>query len=371
MKLYHCSHCDAVVYFENTRCESCGHALGYWHETASILSLDQQGDHLTSPALPGQQFASCANAAFDACNWLVAHEPGGNPFCRACRHNELVPDVSLPANLTRWQVIERAKKRLLYSPLRLGLPLATRNEDPLHGLSFRFLAEEAAPVPVMTGHESGIITLALKEADDATREYRRTLLNEPYRTLLGHLRHEIGHHYWDILIGGGARLDEFRALFGDERDAYDSALQRYYTEGPAAGWQQGYISAYATSHPWEDWAETWAHYLHIVDAVETAAAFGVRLAPQDDPTGALRTRIDLDAYHATSMVELMDNWVPLTALINNLNRAVGQHDAYPFVLTPAVIAKLEFVHSVVRAAGSAPWVVPGPEGPVIVSPASQ
>lgn len=368
MKLFRCSHCGAVVYFENTRCESCGHALGYWPETEAIVSLDTQPDGcMTSPALPGQQMVPCANAAFDACNWLVPHEPAGNPYCRACRHNELVPDVSLPGNLANWQTIERAKKRLLYSLLRLRLPLATRNEDPVHGLSFRFLAEEAAPAPVMTGHDNGIITLSLKEADDATREYRRTLLNEPYRTLLGHFRHEVGHHYWDILIGGGAHLDEFRTLFGDERADYAAALERHYAGAIPSGWQGGHISAYATAHPWEDWAETWAHYLHIVDTIDTAAAFGVDMRAGEDPGRTLAAHIEIDAYRASSAAELMENWVPLAALINNLNRAVGQHDAYPFVLTPPVIAKLDFVHKVVRAAGSAPWVVPGPEGPVPVS----
>lgn len=373
MKLFRCDHCSNVIYFENTVCEGCGHTLGYWHEANMMVSLEPAGDHFTAPALPGRQFVYCANAQHSACNWLVEYNPGGDPFCRACRHNALVPDIADPANLIRWQVIERAKKRLFYSLLRLHLPLATRNEDALHGLSFQFLNEDITPTPVLTGHENGLITLALKEADDAAREYRRTLLNEPYRTLLGHFRHEVGHHFWDILIGNQPALEAFRALFGDERDDYGAALQLYYDAGaPPAGWQATHISAYATSHPWEDWAETWAHYLHIVDTTEMAAAFGVRLNPGIDISGDFRTRIDFDPYGLDSVAPLIEHWVPLASLINNLNRAVGQHDAYPFVLSPAVINKLGFVQKIVRAAGLTLWTVPSSAGPVAInSPAAQ
>ena len=364
MKLFRCDHCSNVIYFENTVCESCGHTLGYWYETNMMVSLESADDHFVAPALPGKQLVYCSNAQHGACNWLVEYEPGADPYCRACRHNALVPDIADPANLRRWQVIERAKKRLFYSLLRFRLPLATRNEDAIHGLSFQFINEDIAPAPVVTGHQNGIITLALREADDAAREYRRTTLNEPYRTLLGHFRHEIGHHFWDILIGNQpAALDRFRSLFGDERSHYGAALQRYYEAGAPAGWQSGYISAYATSHPWEDWAETWAHYLHIVDTTEMASAFGVRLNPKVDVAGDLTTRIDFDPYRLPEIGELIEHWVPLASLINNLNRAVGQHDAYPFVLTPPVIGKLAFIQALVHEAGQVQWTVPGPNGP--------
>jgi hypothetical protein len=361
MKLFRCDHCSNVIYFENTVCESCGHKLGYWHEANMMVSLEPVGERFNAPRLPDRQFVYCANAEHGACNWLVAFEPGGDPYCRACRHNALVPDIADPANLARWQVIERAKKRLFYSLLRFSLPLATRNEDGLHGLSFRFLNEDSAPV--LTGHEGGVITLALKEADDAAREYRRTQLNEPYRTLLGHFRHEIGHHFWDILVGGQAAHAEFRRLFGDESADYGAALQNYYDQGAAPGWQSTHISAYATSHPWEDWAESWAHYLHIVDTTEMASAFGVRLNPKVDVAGDLTTRIDFDPYRLSVIDELIEQWVPLSSLINNLNRAVGQHDAYPFVLTPPVVDKLEFIQRIVREAGQTQWTVQGPNGP--------
>jgi hypothetical protein len=192
-------------------------------------------------------------------------------------------------------------------------------------------------------------------------------MHEPYRTLLGHFRHEIGHYYWDLLIENRPALEQFRALFGDERPDYGAALQRHYEIGAPADWQQSHISAYATSHPWEDWAETFAHYLHIIDTTEMAEAFGVRLNPKVDVTGELKTRIDFDPYTVSSIDELFVHWVPLSSLINNLNRAVGQHDAYPFVLTPAVLGKLGFIQQVVREAGQAQWTVPGPAGPIQIN----
>ena len=371
MKLFRCDHCDNVLYFENTVCENCGHVLGYWHETNMLVSLEADGDHFTAPRLPDRKFVYCANAQFGACNWLVEYNPGGDPFCRACRHNGIIPPMDSSANLNNWQIIERAKKRLFYSLLQLHLPLATRNEDSVHGLRFEFLADEASPSPVMTGHEDGIIRIALAEADDAERERRRKQMNEPYRTLLGHFRHEVGHYYWDLLIANSPALEEFRALFGDERSDYAAALQAHYKTGAPANWQQTFISAYATSHPWEDWAETWAHYLHIIDTTEMASAFGVRLNPKIDVTGELRARIDFDPYTLDSIDELVIRWVPLSSLINNLNRAVGQNDAYPFVLTPQVVAKLGFIQKTVREAGAGQWTVPGPNGQIPINrPAS-
>ncbi len=367
MKLFSCDHCGHALYFENVVCEHCGHRLGYVPEANGLFSLEADGEVWNAPAHPGKQYVFCANAGFGACNWLVEAQPGGDPYCRACRHNEVVPPFGDAENLLRWQTIERAKKRLIYSLLRMRLPLATRTQDPVHGLSFRFLNEALTATPVLTGHTGGVITIALAEADDAEREYRRTRFNEPYRTLLGHFRHEIGHHYWDILVGSGSRLDEFRNLFGDERQPYEAALQAHYASGGALDWQSNYISGYASSHPWEDFAETWAHYLHLVDTTEMASAFGVRLRPRLDGRGELTARIDFDPYRLDGVQELIDNWIPLASLINNLNRAVGQHDAYPFVLTPPVIDKLGFVQSIVAEAGAVQWTVPGTDGPVPIN----
>ncbi|QQR37226.1 putative zinc-binding peptidase [Devosia oryziradicis] len=348
MKLFVCDHCGNTIYFENALCERCGHQLGYLPEHNALVSLVEDGGQWSTPAFLGNAYVFCENARHGACNWLIRAEPGGDIYCAACRHNETIPDITDPRNLMRWQVIERAKKRLIYSLLRLELPLETRNENPVHGLSFRFLADlPVAPGPVLTGHENGIITIALAEADDAEREARRTSMGEPYRTLLGHFRHEIGHHYWDLLVDRQPAQDRFRALFGDERADYNAALQSHYANGAPPGWPQTHISAYATAHPWEDFAETFAHYLHITDTVEMAAAFGVRARPRTEDVN-LAVRVDFDPYVEGDVHTIIDNWVPLASMLNNLNRAMGHPDAYPFILTPQVIEKLGFVHALVH-----------------------
>lgn len=364
MKLFSCDHCGNTVYFENAHCEQCGHRLGYAPEAHALVSLEPENGAWRSPFL-GKLYVFCANEAYGACNWLVEHDPGGDPFCRACRHNDIVPALDNPLNVHRFQVIERAKKRLIYSLLRLRLPLATRAQDPDHGLGFRFLDEAASVEPVMTGHDAGIITIALTEADDAQREYRRTQLNEQYRTLLGHFRHEIAHHYWDILISRSPSLEAFRELFGDETEDYEAALNRHYAQGAPPDWPTSFISSYATSHPWEDFAESWAHYMHLIDTAEVASSFGLRLAPRVDPRASLDTEVDFDPYDLETLDPLIDSWVPLSALINSFNRAVGHRDAYPFVLTPPVIEKLKFIHATVREAGAAQWTVPGVDGQAV------
>lgn len=351
MKLFVCDHCGNTVYFENASCERCGHQLGYLPHHNALVSLVEDGGLWSTPVFPDDAYVFCENAHHGACNWLVRAEPGGDIYCAACRHNETIPAIDNRLNLSRWQIIERAKKRLFYALLRLDLPLETRNEDPAHGLSFRFLADApAAGLPVMTGHDSGIITIALVEADDAERESRRTSMGEPYRTLLGHFRHEIGHHYWDLLVDGQPALPQFRALFGDESADYGQALQRYYDNGAPPGWPQSHISAYATAHPWEDFAETFAHYLHITDTVEMAGAFGVRARPRTQDEYLKVEQVRFDPYMEPDFSVTIDHWIPLASMLNNLNRAMGHPDAYPFILTPQVIEKLAFINSLVHSA---------------------
>lgn len=351
MQLFICDHCNNTVYFENDRCEHCGHRLGFLPQRHVMVSLDEAEGGWVAPAFPGATYIYCANAQHGACNWLIEAEPGGPALCLACRHNETIPPLDQGDNLAHWQTIERAKKRLFYSLLRFGLPLETRAENSEHGLAFRFLADDAAaPQKVMTGHDSGIITIALAEADDAERERRRAMMGEPYRTLLGHFRHEIGHHYWDLLVKDQPAEARFRELFGDERADYGEALQAYYASGAPAGWPANYISAYATSHPWEDFAETFAHYLHITDTVEMAGAFGVRAKPQTGDEGLVLPPVRFDPYMAPAMSDIIDNWIPLALLLNNLNRCMGLSDAYPFVLTPSVMEKLGFINDLVHMA---------------------
>jgi hypothetical protein len=262
----------------------------------------------------------------------------------------VIPDLGRDGAKAAWYKLEVAKRRLVYNLMMLGLPLLNRSDDPEHGLAFEFLADHDEPEqkPVLTGHARGVITINIAEADDAERERRRVAMHEPYRTLLGHFRHEIGHYYWDRLIAGSDRLDAFRALFGDERADYGEALKTHYERGPVANWRDRLISAYAGAHPWEDWAESWAHYLHMTDTLETASACGVALKPRGTNQPALKA--DPNLVKRGSFECMLDAWFPLTYLLNNLNRGLGLADGYPFVLSTPVIEKLRFVHETVLVA---------------------
>lgn len=244
--------------------------------------------------------------------------------------------------------MELAKHRLFYTLLQLNLPLPHRSDEPKRGLAFDFLTDPAGDDKVLTGHDDGIITLALKEADDGEREKRRTSMHEPYRTLLGHFRHETGHYYWDRLIDEGNRQNQCRALFGDDRQDYDLALKRHYQEGAPIDWQQQYVSSYATSHPWEDFAETWAHYLHIIDCLETAKAHGLKVNPGISVASELRSDAFINSYQGSSFEQFITEWLPLTYAMNSMNRSMGLNDIYPFVLSPTVIKKLSFIHNLVH-----------------------
>jgi hypothetical protein len=350
MRLFKCQSCGQVLYFENTHCERCGHRLGYLPDRFIVSALEPEGERWHALAAPQGLVRFCDNAGHDACNWLMADDAAGT-LCAACRHNRTIPDLTAGDNVLHWRRLEMAKHRLFYALLRLRLPLVTRTEDPEHGLAFDFLADGASPAgpKVLTGHDNGLITIALAEADDAERERRRTQMGEPYRSLLGHFRHEVGHYFWDVLIRDGGRLDACRAVFGDDSVDYNEALQTYYKNGAPADWQERYVSAYATMHPWEDWAETWAHYLHIIDTLEMASAFGIRVQPRITRDETLSAEIDLDPYRPGSMQAIIDAWLPLTFAMNSLNRSMGNADLYPFVLSPAVVTKLGFVHDVVHA----------------------
>jgi hypothetical protein len=349
MKLFRCQNCGQLLYFENTRCERCSDRLGYLSWGATLSALEPKGDHWKTLAKPNVLVRFCENAGHEVCNWLI-HPDDASSLCEACRFNRTIPDLTVEQNLARWRRLEAAKHWLFYSLLRLRLPLKSQIDDPEKGLAFNFLADGVGPTgpKVLTGHDNGLITIALEEADDAERERRRTQMGEPYRSLLGHFRHEIGHYFWDVLVRDGGRMDECRAVFGDDSQDYNAALQTYYRNGAPADWQEHFVSAYATSHPWEDWAETWAHYLHIVDTLEMASAFGIRVQPRVMGDETLAAEIDQDPYQTVSMQEIIDAWLPLTFAVNSLNRAMGNHDLYPFVLSPAVIEKLTFVHEVAR-----------------------
>jgi hypothetical protein len=345
--------CGATVYFENVECLKCGRALGFDPVRLALLSLEPEGDEQWV-AEDGTHYRMCRNTSmYHVCNWLVPEQ--NQHWCRACRLNKTIPNLDNPQNLKRWHALEAAKRRLLYSLFSLRLPVIGRNRNPRNGLGFMFLEDTPASVEdelgtyqqVTTGHSYGMITINLAEADPASREQMREQMNEPYRTLLGHFRHESGHYYWKRLIRRGAWLNEFRKLFGDERTDYSESLQHYYQSGPAPDWSQHYVSAYASAHPWEDWAETWAHYLHMTDTLETAFSYGlirVRLADETrtgSGTAALPDQMDF--------FTLCNRWVELTLAMNALNRSMGQADAYPFVLSADAVGKLHFVHRIVAA----------------------
>lgn len=297
-------------------------------------------------------YVQCNNLRSAAgCNWLIQASPKGPTLCVACRLNRTIPDLSIPANNDRWMSIETAKRRLVSSLVRLGLPVASRvDEDPERGLAFDFLAAPEGSPPVMTGHENGIITLNIDEAENAKREQIREQMHEPYRTLLGHLRHESGHYYWDRIVDGTSWLERFREVFGDDREDYDQALERHYQNGPPSDWRDKFISAYATSHPWEDWAETWAHYLHMVDTLDTAFSFGLSSGDGPVPFDSFKDDVLFAEEPPKSAVflPLVNRWVQMTAVLNELSVSMGLPDFYPFVLSRAVITKLHFVHLAIQ-----------------------
>ena len=317
MRAFSCERCGQLLFFENSLCLRCGNELGF---DPGALELRTAG-----PEEP-----RCANQQIAECNWL----PGDAPLCRSCALTRTRPDPPGPAFATA----EAAKRRLIFQLLDLSLPI----EDDLR---FDLLAGA-----VTTGHDEGLITIDLAESDDARREARRQQLAEPYRTILGHFRHEIGHYYWPILIERTGELGAARALFGDETLDYGEALERHYAAGPPADWDERHVSAYATMHPWEDWAETFAHYLHIRDTLQTAGAFGVVVAgPSESPDLSLTAAPEAEPGRRP-FEALLDDWLPLTYALNAVNRSMGSGDLYPFTLAPAVIDKLSFVHDRVLSA---------------------
>lgn len=353
MKRFACQNCGNEVFFDSTVCVSCGARLGFLPDRFEMTALTGEAP-LRPIEMPDTALAFCGNAAHDACNWLVPAEDEAD-LCRACQHNRTIPDLTDPANLENWRKLEHAKRYLFYSLMRWGLPIPTLTDETPYGLAFDFKAYATSPdgsdEPVITGHSDGIITINVAEGDDAEREKRRAEMGEPYRTAVGHFRHEIAHFYWDLLVRDGGKVEPFRALFGDETDDYAAALRRHYEQGPRADWANAYISAYATAHPWEDFAETWAHYMHMVDSLETARAFGLTLR---QPAGAEASspiaKVTFDPYTAPDVEALVAAWVPVTIALNSVNRSMGQPDVYPFVLSAPVVEKLGFIHEIIREA---------------------
>jgi len=352
---YRCQ-CGRPVFFLNSQCLACGAALGYDPGVAEVRTLLPAGVGLWQ--LAGQSgaprsYRRCAN--FDSpagCNWLVgADDPA--PHGASCRLNRTIPDLNDVDNQRYWRAIENAKRRLVAQLLGLGLPVRSKvSEDPERGVAFDLLRSPPDGPRVLTGHAGGLITLNVLEADDAQREQIRHALREPYRTLLGHFRHEIGHYYWDRLIVGTRWHEAFRQGFGDERADYAAALKANYENGPPSDWPNHFISSYASTHPWEDWAETWAHYLHIYDSLDTALGFGLTADDVELQLEPFRLEDLYDPQHpdAGRFLELLNSSLELITVLNELARSLGQPDIYPFVLSRPVVRKLHFIQLVVTDA---------------------
>jgi hypothetical protein len=349
LRVFACDHCGQLIFFENSLCVRCGAPVGYLHEKRDVVALSETAEAgLVDPANPAEQWEHCVTSDVTGCNWLVPH--GSGSLCESCRLTRTRPaDTDAPglAELARG---EAAKRRLLFQLSELRLPVVPRDEATSTGLTFDLLSSAAAKV--ITGHDDGIITLDLAEADDEHRERLRLQLSERYRTLLGHFRHEIGHYYWPILVDRPDLLDACRSLFGDDRADYAAAVKSHYKTlaDDDDSWADTYISRYATMHPYEDWAETFAHYLHILDTLQTAESFGLATT---ESAGIRRLTRRVDAHPtrpdgSTTFSEVIDHWLELSYALNQINRSMGNKDLYPFILAGPVLEKMAFVDDLVH-----------------------
>lgn len=339
MKRFYCQ-CKQEIFFNNAFCDKCGRDLIYDPKAQTMWSgvlLDQ--NFITHPNSNENETApvvlhpcSNRNSAIH-CNWAVSSEH--DEQCISCKTTRYIPDLSIPKNNQRWLTIERAKRQLISTLISLNLPIENYHEK-VGGLAFDFLEDKRSNPNVsidylLTGHLNGVITINAAEADEGFLHVMKEEMGEPYRTILGHFRHEVGHYYWDQLIQSDLQLQIFRDLFGDERQDYQKALENYYSQKKSNFKSSQFITPYASSHPFEDWAETWAHYLHIVDTLETAVSYGLSsYEPQIN---------DFNSWFS--------EWGRVAQIMNALNRSMGLTDAYPFVLTQIVRSKLEFIDSLI------------------------
>lgn len=350
MRSFHCS-CGETVFFENSQCLACRKELGWCPACSGItpLETDPEGRLKCSNSSCGALLVKCHNYEVEqVCNrCLTASSESGTDsrLCDYCRFNDTIPDLDVPGNRELWRRLETAKRRLLYTLDLLRLPYGTSDDGVVPPLSFDFKADITRPgrwwwsmgkdERVYTGHADGKITINLREADSVEREKNRVSFQEAHRTVIGHFRHEFGHYYWQMLIPGRCE-SEFKAAFGDHGNpTYSEAQQRYYSEGPQENWQGTFISAYATMHPWEDFAESFATYLDMVSVLDTAFHMGVYESL--DPTSA-------------GLSEMVDRYVQLGVVLNEMNRAMGLLDLVPEVFAPPIVAKLNFVHDLLRQA---------------------
>jgi hypothetical protein len=345
MKVYNCDNCGNTLYFENSVCLNCGYQTGFDSRDLSIKTLKAgYGREVVNIIDPGAQYFFCINFYHNTCNWLMPKE-ANTSFCVACSLNRTIPSLITEENKVKWANIEKAKHRLVYSLLRLGLPVSPKKSAGDSGIAFDFVADLPGNQKVITGHADGVITLNIEEADESLLAKHKLDLGERYRTLLGHFRHEIGHYYWELLIKDKKPLMRYRELFGDERKDYGASLDTYYQDGAPPDWNARFISPYASAHPWEDWAETWAHYLHLMDTLQTASSVGIGLqAKTKSGTAPAGASPEKDPYEIADFKVIFNQWIPLTFAVNSLNRSMGHEDFYPFIISAPVIEKLAFIH---------------------------
>ena len=312
MRLFACPVCGATLYFHNRRC-GCGAEVAYAPDARRFVLAD----------------AVCTNREPIRCNWVA-----GRGLCAACAMTAVVPDAFHDANQALWAEAEAAKRWVLATLHRRGWFTA---EDAGPRPVFHLLSEHTSggPAEVSMGHQAGVVTINVVESDPAEVVRRREALGEPYRTITGHFRHELAHFLFERLAPDPAFLEAFRAVFGDERADYGAALAAHYRNGPPSGWPERHITAYASAHPHEDWAETVAHLLHLTDMVDSAAATGLRLRG---------LAAGYDAYVEADAERLIALGVDHAIALNHVTRAIGHADVYPFVLRPLTRAKLAFAH---------------------------
>jgi hypothetical protein len=362
--------CGRPIFFRNAMCLACKTPLGYDPDLVLLRPLAPTRDPQVFRAMrtrgvgmtvPLTAYRRCANWTSPApCNWLLPDNEDAKlkPFCRSCRLDRTVPDPTDRDNPELWLKVEDAKRALVSQLIALKLPVESKvSENVEQGVMFDLLRSPVDGPRVMTGHDDGLVTLDIEEADDVHRETVRSQMHEPYRTLIGHMRHEIGHYYWQRLVRGTQWEEPCRAIFGDDRLDYGQALQDYYANGAPFDWKNRHVSAYASAHPYEDWAETWAHYLHMVDSLDTARSFGL-VAHHDEiqyeaftpqalaPDDAVATPSSDDL----AFLAVVNGWIELTGALNEVTRSMGEPDFYPFVLSKPAVRKLHFIHKVVKNA---------------------
>ncbi|HEX8911914.1 MAG TPA: putative zinc-binding metallopeptidase [Humisphaera sp.] len=343
MKRFACV-CGNSLFFENTTCVNCKRAVGWCAGCRKISSFDphpQNGFVCADPKCRAHVLKCDNYFTHNVCNRTVPVGTAGNPaYCDYCRFNHTIPDLSVAGNQAKWARLEAAKRRTLYDFDDLAIPYGTADDGVDPPLQFDFKADTIKAdskyrdigegEQVFTGHDNGLITINVREADPVAREKARVEFKEAHRTLIGHFRHELGHYVWDVAIKG-KREDECKALFGDHTADYGEAMKAYYANGPKPGWQSQYVSGYATMHPWEDWAETFANYLDMMATLDSAEA-GRAMQPLD------KRKFD----------DLASTYVRLGLTLNELTRGIGLVDFLPEVIAEPVRKKMAFVHGLTR-----------------------